>query len=120
HGTNGLDDGAPRRRCDRLGPDSVVGAAGGGRTPSDRRGRERCRPPAGADVGAAARVRRSDGARRVSRCDCARSALPLLLAILPPDLPRVEQAVIGARALVYTVGVGTFVTAVCALLPLLT
>jgi len=50
----------------------------------------------------------------------ARVALPLLLAIVPTDLPRVEQAVIGARALVYTVGVGTFVTAVCTLLPLLT
>jgi putative ABC transport system permease protein len=50
----------------------------------------------------------------------ARAALPLLLAIVPSDLPRVEQAVIGARALVYTVGVGAFVTAVCALVPLLT
>ena len=50
----------------------------------------------------------------------ARAALPMLLAIVPSDLPRVEQAVIGARALIYTVGVGTFVTAVCALLPLLT
>jgi len=50
----------------------------------------------------------------------ARAALPLLLAIVPADLPRVEQAVIGGRALVYTVGVGAFVTAVCALLPLLT
>ena len=50
----------------------------------------------------------------------ARAALPLLLAIVPQDLPRVEQAVIGARALVYTVGVGAFVTAVCALVPLLT
>src|SRR4029079_2043557 len=34
--------------------------------------------------------------------------------------PRVEQAVIGARALAYTVGVGAFVTAVSALVPLLT
>lgn len=50
----------------------------------------------------------------------ARAALPLLLAILPQDLPRVEQAAIGGRALVYTAGVGTFVAAVCALLPLLT
>jgi putative ABC transport system permease protein len=50
----------------------------------------------------------------------ARAVLPLLLAIVPQDLPRVEQAVIGARALVYTVGVGACVTAVCALLPLLT
>jgi putative ABC transport system permease protein len=50
----------------------------------------------------------------------ARATLPLLLAIVPSDLPRVEQAVIGARALVYTVGVGAFVTAVCAVLPLLT
>jgi len=50
----------------------------------------------------------------------ARAALPLLLAIVPSDLPRVEQAVIGARALAYTVGVGAFVTAVCALVPLLT
>ena len=50
----------------------------------------------------------------------ARAALPLLLAIVPADLPRVEQAVIGGRALVYTVAVGAFVTAVCALLPLLT
>src|SRR4029077_14960539 len=50
----------------------------------------------------------------------ARAALPLLLAIVPSDLPRVEQAVIGARALVYTVGVGAFVTGVCTLVPLLT
>jgi putative ABC transport system permease protein len=50
----------------------------------------------------------------------ARAALPMLLAVVPSDIPRVEQAVIGARALVYTVGVGTFVTIVCALLPLLT
>jgi len=50
----------------------------------------------------------------------ARAALPLLLAIVPADLPRVEQAVVGGRALVYTLGVGAFVTAVCALLPLLT
>ena len=49
-----------------------------------------------------------------------RAALPLLLAIVPQDLPRGEQAVIGTRALVYTVAVGAFVTAVCALLPLLT
>ncbi|HMF97235.1 MAG TPA: ADOP family duplicated permease [Vicinamibacterales bacterium] len=50
----------------------------------------------------------------------ARTALPLLLAVVPQDLPRVEQAVIGVRALVYTAGVGTFVTAVCVLVPLLT
>jgi putative ABC transport system permease protein len=50
----------------------------------------------------------------------ARTALPLLLAVVPTDLPRVEQTVIGARAFVYTVGVGAFVTAVCALLPLIT
>ena len=49
-----------------------------------------------------------------------RAALPLLLAIVPQDLPRGEQAVIGTRALVYTVAVGAVVTAVCALLPLLT
>ena len=49
----------------------------------------------------------------------ARAALPPLLAIVPPDLPRVEQAAIGGRALIYTVAVGTFVIAVCALLPLL-
>ena len=52
-------------------------------------------------------------------CVAARMALPLLLAIVPQDLPRVEQAVIGGRALVYTVGVGIFVTALCTLLPLL-
>jgi putative ABC transport system permease protein len=50
----------------------------------------------------------------------ARATLPLLLAIVPSDVPRVEQAVIGGRALVYTVGVGAFVTAMCAVLPLLT
>jgi len=49
----------------------------------------------------------------------ARAALPLLLAIVPQDLPRVEQAVIGGRALVYTVAVGAFVAVVCVLLPLL-
>src|SRR6185503_20139654 len=47
-------------------------------------------------------------------------ALPLLLAIVPADLPRIEEAVIGGRALLYTLGVGALVTAVCALLPLLT
>src|SRR4029453_4867613 len=50
----------------------------------------------------------------------ARPALPMLLAIVPTDLPRVEEAAIGARALIYTVAVGTFVTAVCALVPLIT
>jgi hypothetical protein len=50
----------------------------------------------------------------------ARAALPVLLAVVPADLPRIEQAVIGGRALVYTLGVGAFVTAVCTLLPLLT
>jgi predicted permease len=50
----------------------------------------------------------------------ARAALPLLMAIVPSDLPRVEQATIGARALIYTVAAGMFVTALCALLPLLT
>jgi len=49
----------------------------------------------------------------------ARAALPLLLAIVPQDLPRVEQAVIGGRALVFTIAIGTFVTGVSALLPLL-
>jgi putative ABC transport system permease protein len=49
----------------------------------------------------------------------AHATLPLLLAIVPQDLPRVEQAAIGVRALVYTVCAGTFVTAVCAILPLL-
>jgi putative ABC transport system permease protein len=50
----------------------------------------------------------------------ARTALPLLLAVVPSDLPRVEEAVIGSRALVYTVGAGSLVTAMCALLPLVT
>jgi putative ABC transport system permease protein len=50
----------------------------------------------------------------------ARAALPMLLAIVPSDLPRVEQAAIGPRALLYTVAVGAFVTAVCALVPLIT
>jgi len=49
----------------------------------------------------------------------ARAALPLLLAFVPRDLPRVEEAVIGGRALVYTVAVGMFVAALCTLLPLL-
>src|SRR5262245_44488153 len=50
----------------------------------------------------------------------ARAALPMLLLVVPSDLPRVEQAAIGPRALIYTVVVGAFVTAVCALVPLLT
>ena len=41
----------------------------------------------------------------------ARATLPMLLAIVPLDLPRIEEAVIGGRAFIYTVGVGTFVTA---------
>jgi hypothetical protein len=50
----------------------------------------------------------------------ARAALPMLLAIVPSDLPRVEQAAIGARALAYTVAVGALVTVLCALVPLIT
>ena len=79
----------------------------------------------GASVGAIARDLLCEAALLTALASgaafvAARAALPLLLAIVPQDLPRVEQAVIGARALVYTAGVGTFVTAVCALLPLLT
>jgi putative ABC transport system permease protein len=78
----------------------------------------------GASVGAIARDLLCEAALLTALASgaaflAARAALPLLLAIVPSDLPRVEQAVIGARALVYTLGVGMFVTAVCALLPLL-
>jgi putative ABC transport system permease protein len=79
----------------------------------------------GASVGAIARDLLCEAAlltalASVAALVTARAALPLLLAVVPPDLPRVEQAVIGARALVYTLGVGAFVTAVCALVPLFT
>ena len=79
----------------------------------------------GASVGAIARDLLCEAAlltalASVAAFVTARAALPLLLAIVPSDLPRVEQAVIGARAFVYTVGVGTLVTAVCALVPLFT
>jgi predicted permease len=79
----------------------------------------------GASVGAIARALLCEAAVLTALASAAafvaaRAALPLLLAIVPSDLPRVEQAVIGARALVYTMGVGAFVTVVCALVPLLT
>jgi predicted permease len=79
----------------------------------------------GASIGAIARELLCEAALLTALASgaafiAARAVLPLFLTIVPQDLPRVEQAVIGARALVYTVGVGTCVTAVCALLPLLT
>jgi putative ABC transport system permease protein len=79
----------------------------------------------GASVGAIARELLCEAAVLTALASAAafvaaRAALPRLLAIVPSDLPRVEQAVIGARALVYTMGVGAFVTVVCALVPLLT
>src|SRR5262245_23482350 len=79
----------------------------------------------GASVGAIARELLCEAALLTPPASAAafvaaRATLPMLLAIVPPDLPRVEQAVVGARALVYTVGVSAFVTAMCALLPLLT
>jgi putative ABC transport system permease protein len=56
----------------------------------------------------------------VAALTAAHAVLPMLLAVLPSDLPRVEQAVIDARALVYTLGIGVLVTAVCTLVPLFT
>ncbi len=50
----------------------------------------------------------------------ARGAVPLLVALLPEDLPRVEQAVVGGRALLYTACVGAFVVGMCGLLPFFT
>src|SRR5947208_57679 len=79
----------------------------------------------GASVGAIARTVLCEAALLTALASgaafvAARAALPMLLAIVPLDLPRIEEAVIGARAFIYTVGVGTFVTAVCALVPLFT
>ena len=79
----------------------------------------------GASVGAIARDLLCEAALLTALASgvafvAARATLPMLLAFVPSDLPRVEEAVIGARALVYTIGVGTFVTAVCTLSPLLT
>jgi putative ABC transport system permease protein len=78
----------------------------------------------GASVGAIARELLCEAALLTTLAGAAafvaaRAALPLLLAIVPQDLPRVEQAMIGGRALVFTVAVGACVTALCALLPLL-
>jgi putative ABC transport system permease protein len=49
-----------------------------------------------------------------------RAALPLLVTILPQDLPRIEDAVIDLRAVAFTGAVCAFVVAVCGLLPLAT
>src|SRR5262245_7722560 len=92
---------------------------------STRRREFAVRMALGASVGAIARDVLCEAAlltalASVAAFVTARAALPLLLAIVPSDLPRVEQTVIGARAFVYTVGVGTVVTAVCALVPLFT
>ena len=79
----------------------------------------------GASIGAIARELLCEAALLTAAATGAafvvsRAALPVLVAIVPHDLPRVEEAVIGARALVYTVGISIFVTAMCSLLPLLT
>jgi putative ABC transport system permease protein len=79
----------------------------------------------GASVGAIARDLLCEAALLTTLASgaafvAARTALPMLLAIVPSDLPRVEQAAIGARAFAYTVAVGAFVTFLCALVPLIT
>ena len=49
----------------------------------------------------------------------ARVTLPLLVAGVPQSLPRIEQAAVDTRALVYTLAVGALVVGVCGLLPAL-
>ena len=49
----------------------------------------------------------------------ARAALPVLIALAPQDLPRIEQAVVGARALIYTLAIGVAVVGVCGMMPAL-
>jgi len=50
----------------------------------------------------------------------ARAALPLLVSVVPAGLPRIEQAVVDVRVVIYTLVVGAFVVGVCGLLPALT
>src|SRR5581483_9740848 len=49
----------------------------------------------------------------------ARATLPILLTVVPQDIPRVEQAAIGVRAVIYTMAVASVVGGVCGLLPAL-
>lgn len=50
----------------------------------------------------------------------ARAALPLVVALVPGDLPRVEQAVVDGRVVMYALAVGGLVIGVCGLVPALT
>jgi predicted permease len=49
----------------------------------------------------------------------ARATLPLLLTLVPQTLPRIEQATVDSRALLYTLVVGALVVGVCGLVPVL-
>ncbi len=46
--------------------------------------------------------------------------LPIIVATIPQDLPRLEQTVIGLRVVVYTLCAGGFVVGACTVLPLVT
>lgn len=60
------------------------------------------------------------GIASVAALVAARVALPILVALVPADVPRIEQAVVDVRVVVYTLGVGAFVVGVCGLAPALT